>query len=171
MRKMVLMPAALAVLMLAGTTQAQERTKTPSGLPVPRYVSLKFTEVNARSGPSEDHRISWTYERRGLPVEVTAETEMWRRIRDPDGSQAWVHKRTLDGRRTAMVRGAPNAFAPLRRTPEPDAAVVAEVQSNVIGQLEECREGWCRLQVGRREGWIPAASLWGVDPEEARAAS
>jgi SH3-like domain-containing protein len=171
MRKRVLFSAATALAVVSGGALAQDRTKTPSGLPVPRYVSLKFTEVNARSGPSEDHRISWTYGRRGLPVEITAETEMWRRIRDPDGSQAWVHKRTLDGRRTAMVRGAPRAFTPLRRSPEADAPVVAEVQSNVIGQLEECRDGWCRLQVGRREGWIPAASLWGVDPDEARAAS
>ena len=75
---------------------------TPSGLPVPRYVSLKFAEVNARAGPGDDSRLLWVYRAKGLPVQVVAETDEWRRICDPEGGLAWVHKRTTDGRRTVM---------------------------------------------------------------------
>jgi SH3-like domain-containing protein len=69
---------------------------------VPRYVSLKYGEVNARVGPDEAHRLLWIYKAKGLPVQVVAETREWRRICDPEGNLAWVHKRTTDGRRTAM---------------------------------------------------------------------
>src|ERR1700677_4479018 len=96
---------------------------TPSGWPVPRYVSLKFDSVNARSGPSDDHRLLWVFHARGLPVQVIAETEDWRRVCDPDGQVSWVHRRTTDGRRTVM-RTQPGAATMLDR-PGPNGAVTA----------------------------------------------
>ncbi len=91
-----------AALAACAALAADEDRPTPSGLPVPRYVSLKFDEVNARSGPSDDHRLLWVYHVQGLPVQVVAETGEWRRICDPDGGLSWVHERTIDGRRTVM---------------------------------------------------------------------
>src|SRR6516162_10972593 len=86
----------------ASVAQAAQDRPTPSGLPVPRYVSLKFDKVNARSGPGDDHRLLWVYRVRGLPVQVVAETAEWRRVCDPEGQLVWVHKRTTDGRRTTI---------------------------------------------------------------------
>src|SRR6185437_13740592 len=100
-----------------GGGKAAER-QTPSGLPVPRYVSLKFDKVNARAGPGDDHRVLWDYRVRGLPVQVIAETAEWRRICDPDGQLAWVHKRTTDGRRTTI--NMTQAPQPLYRRPKTD---------------------------------------------------
>src|SRR5271167_1431147 len=107
-----------------GAAWADDRDRpTPSGLPVPRYVSLKFDAVNARAGPGDDHRLLWVFHARGLPVQVVAETDEWRRVCDPDGGLSWVHRRTTDGRRTVM-RTQPGPAA-IRLRPRENAPVVA----------------------------------------------
>jgi SH3-like domain-containing protein len=150
----------LAALALAQTGAAPAR-KTPSGLPVPRYVSLKFSEVNARGGPGEDYRLLWTYRTKGLPLQVVAETYDWRRICDPEGSMAWVKRTAVESRRTVM-RAAAEPLT-LRRRPDESAGVAAVLNGRSIASLGDCRGGWCRVSAGRAEGWAPASSLWGVD--------
>lgn len=135
---------------------------TPSGLAVPRYVSLKFAEVNARAGPGDDSRLLWVYRARGLPVQVVAETEEWRRICDPEGGLAWVHKRTTDGRRTVM-RLASEPLA-LRERAKPQAQVNAYLQSRALADLDRCDKGWCKLKAGSRSGWAPQNEVWGTAP-------
>lgn len=148
-----------AVALAAGLGAAPPR-KTPSGLPVPRYVSLKFSEVNARQGPGEDYNLLWTYRSRGLPLQVVAETYDWRRICDPDGSMAWVKRTAIDSRRTVM-RAAREPL-PLRRRATESAAVTAILNGRSIAVLDDCKNGWCQVSAGRAKGWAPASALWGV---------
>ena len=144
-----------------------------SGLPVPRYASLKTDRVNLREGPSKDHRTAWVFQRAGMPVEITAEYETWRRIRDAGGTEGWVLHSLLSGRRTALVmpwaKAGTEPLALYDRTDE-KSAVVAQLQSNVIASVKGCREGWCRLvvvQPGRDiSGYIKQDRLWGVYPNE-----
>ncbi len=136
--------------------------QTPSGLPVPRFVTLKFDEVNGRAGPSRDHPVLWVYRRRGLPVQVVAETENWRRIRDPEGDLSWMHKRTLDGARAVVA----TAETPLRDRAEAGEETVAAAEPGAVLGLDRCLAGWCRLESGDHEGWAQAATLWGVDEED-----
>ncbi len=82
---------------------AKDSATTASGLPVPRYVSLKSDHVNVRAGPTKDNDVAWVYTRSGLPVEITAEFENWRRVRDSEGAEGWVYHSLLSGRRTAVV--------------------------------------------------------------------
>ena len=153
----VLAFAALA----CGALAADEDRPTPSGLPVPRYVSLKFDVVNARSGPSDDHRLLWVYHVKGLPVQVVAEMGEWRRICDPDGSLSWVHERTTDGHRTVMRTQA--GPAAIYRGPRPNAPVVAYLAPRALAAVDRCQKDWCRIHVGRAAGWVQAASVWGAD--------
>ena len=153
---------ALAALALAGLGAAPAR-KTPSGLPVPRYVSLKFSEVNARGGPGEDYKLLWTYRTKGLPLQVVAETYDWRRICDPEGAMAWVKRTAVDSRRTVMYP-APQPLT-LRRRPDSGAGAAAVLNGHSIAGLDDCKDGWCRLSAGRAKGWAPASSLWGVADE------
>jgi SH3-like domain-containing protein len=141
---------------------AASRRRTPSGLPVPRYVSLKFGEVNARGGPGDDYKLLWTYRARGLPLQVIAETADWRRVCDPEGAMAWVHQRTVDTRRTVMRTRA--EALDMRRAPQADAAVAARLAGSSVAVLDQCREGWCKISVGRTQGWIPAGEVWGTAP-------
>lgn len=151
---------ALTFVLLAGPAVAAD---TPSGLPVPRFVSLKFTEVNGRAGPSEQHPVVWQYHLRGLPMQVVAETENWRRVRDPEGELVWMHRRTLDGRRTALV----TAETPLLARAESGAAVKAVAEPGVVVQIRACKGEWRRVAAGDYQGWAPASALWGAGCGEA----
>lgn len=148
----------IAALCLFAPAQAAERT-TPSSLPVPRYVTLKFGEVNARAGPGDDHRLMWVYRARGLPLQVVAETREWRRVCDPRGALAWVHKRTVDGRRTVMGGAAATA---IRAKPKAGSRVVAYLRPRSLAALDRCEKGWCKVKAGRARGWIAARSVWGA---------
>ena len=134
---------------------------TPSGLPVPRYVSLKFGEVNARVGPGDDYPLLWTYHARGLPLMVVAETQDWRRVRDPQGGLAWVKGTGVSSRRTALrAKAAPLA---LRHKPEPDSPISAFLAGRSLAELKKCKDGWCKLKASGKTGWAPQAELWGAD--------
>ena len=91
-RRAWVLAAALALLAAPSVAADKSDRPTPSGLPVPRYVSLKFDTVNARAAPGDDSRLLWVYRQRGLPVQVVAETAEWRRICDPERGLAWVHR-------------------------------------------------------------------------------
>ncbi|MBW6401688.1 hypothetical protein KPL78_27800 [Roseomonas sp. HJA6] len=148
--------------------EPQPSVGSVTSLPLPRFAALRSDEVNLRTGPGTRFPIEWTYQRRELPVEITREFELWRRIRDPDGTEGWVHQSTLMGRRSAIVRGAPGSETPLRRRPEPDAAPVARLRPGVIVRLRQCEAGnpWCEAQTGDYRGYIRRADLWGVLPDE-----
>lgn len=150
---------ALGLACALGEPAAAERA-TPSGLPVPRWVTLKFDKVNARKGPGDDHRLLWVYQARGLPVQVVAETSEWRRICDPDGALVWVHKRTTDGRRSLMnLTGAP---APLLRSPKPKSKPAAYLAPRALAGLTRCDKGWCKVKVEGVSGWVRDGELWGA---------
>jgi SH3-like domain-containing protein len=161
----------LAALLLTGTvfpasagTDKDKERPTPSGLPVPRYVSLKFDQVNARSAPGDDSRLLWVYRAKGLPVQVVAETNEWRRICDPERGLAWVHRRTTDGRRMVM-RLQPQPLALLAK-PQSDGRVKAYLASRALAELDRCnKDGWCKLKAGHADGWAPAAQVWGTAEE------
>lgn len=134
-----------------------------TGLPLPRFVSLRAAEVNLRTGPGIRYPIDWVYHRRGLPVEVIDEFETWRRIRDHEGTTGWVHQSMLDGQRSILVNGEASL---IRRKPEPDAPVVARLEPGVIARLEGCKGDWCRVNVERHAGWLRRGGVFGLYPGE-----
>ncbi len=158
---LILSLLALAACHRGGTGQAR---RTPSGLPVPRYVALKFDQVNARGGPGDDYRLLWVYRAKGLPVQVIAETQDWRRVCDPWGGLAWVKATGVDGRRTAM-RLASQAL-PLLSKPDSSGKVTAYLAGKSVARLGKCGGGWCRLKTHEASGWAPADALWGVDDRQ-----
>ncbi|MBU8540585.1 SH3 domain-containing protein [Falsiroseomonas tokyonensis] len=140
-----------------------------TGLALPRFAALRSDEVNMRVGPSTSYPIEWTFQRRDLPVQIIGEFQLWRRIRDADGAEGWVHSSTLAGRRTALVRPAPTApEATLRRRPEDSASAVARLRPGVIGRIRECEAGapWCEIQVAGHRGYLRRTEIWGVGLEE-----
>ncbi|GGF64209.1 hypothetical protein GCM10011402_15450 [Paracoccus acridae] len=136
-----------------------------TNLPVPRYVSLKGSEGNARRGPSLSHRIDWVFRHAGMPLRVVAEFGHWRRVEDKDGAGGWVHYALLSGVRTALVT---QDMVELRSRPNPDADIVARAEMGAIVRLGECDPGWCRISGGGQRGWVPKTAIWGVDPDEVR---
>jgi len=162
---LLILPLLLAAL--AARALANESIGPSSGLPLPRFVSLKADKVNVHVGPGKSYEVKWRYQRAGLPVEVTGEYENWRRIRDSDGTEGWVYHSLLSGRRTAMVmlRNKEELIA-LHSRPNAESTVTAHLQSGVIGTIKRCNNGWCRLTGEGFDGWLPQVRLWGVYPNE-----
>jgi SH3-like domain-containing protein len=166
----------LSGLILAGATALFARpaaaageiaTGTASGLPVPRFVSLKSDRVNVRGGPNKDQDVRWVYTRAGMPVEITAEFENWRRIRDWEGAEGWVYHSLLSGKRTAVVvPKSKDELVPLYENADAESAVAARLQSGVLGALKSCDGTWCEFAGKNFSGWIRQERLWGAYPNE-----
>ncbi len=158
--------AAATLLAAVATAGVAEELRGPvTNLPMPRFVSLKAAEGNARRGPSLSHRIDWVFKHRAMPLEVTGEYGHWRRVRDRDGAGGWMHYSLLSGARTVIVA---EDMTTLRMKPEIGAAVVAHAEAGVVARLGDCTLDWCRISADGRRGWAPKAALWGVEPGEIR---
>lgn len=138
-----------------------------SGLPMPRFVSLKPDRVNVRGGPTRDNEVMFVYTRAGLPVEITAESDNWRRIRDWEGSEGWVYHSLLSGRRTAVVTPKDKKeLVPLYEKGDSNAPVIARLQAGVLAGIKRCTGSWCRIVGPGFDGWALQEQLWGVYPNE-----
>jgi SH3-like domain-containing protein len=162
------MMTVFAAVAVFATAPARAANDAPtSGLTLPRFVSLKTDRVNVRGGPDKDHDVAWIYTRVGWPVEITAEFENWRRIRDSDGTEGWVYHSLLSGKRTAAVQlKSKTELAALHAKPDAQSPVTAQLQSGVLGSIKQCSEGWCRIAGDDFDGWIEQNRLWGVYPDE-----
>ena len=156
--------ATLGLALMAGAAPAQEEIRgAVTNLPLPRFVSLKTGEGNARRGPGLTHRIDWVFNRAGMPLRLTAEYENWRKIEDAEGVGGWVHYSLLSGARSALVT---DAVMDLRSSPLPDAMVMLQAEAGVIARILECGPAWCRLNLNGEKGWALKTAFWGVTAEE-----
>jgi len=140
-----------------------------TGLPLPRFVPLRSDRVNLRVGPDTRFPVEWRYERRDLPVQVVREHEQWRRIRDVDGTEGWVHQSNLTpNRRTFLVRGNPAGEVVVRRRADAESPAVARLRAGVIGRLRACEEAspWCEVQAQDARGFVLRSEIFGVMPRE-----
>lgn len=154
-----LAPAAVA----AQDQQSAHELGQVTKLPIPRYVSLRASEVNVRRGPGLDYRIDWVFQRAGLPVRIIDEYQNWRRIADSDNAGGWVYHALLTGRRTALVT---DPEAVLRAGPSDTAAVEARAEQGVVAALRQCRPDWCEVEAAGHRGWVRKSAIWGADPDE-----
>src|SRR6476646_2639569 len=148
-------------------TAADGPVGSVSGLPIPRFVSLKSDRVNVRGGPNKDQDVRWVYTRAAMPVEITAEFENWRRIRDWEGAEGWVYHSLLSGRRTAVVVPKNKGeLVPLYESADLKSAVSARLQSGVLGTLRSCNGSWCQFSGKGFDGYVRQERLWGAYPNE-----
>ncbi len=157
----------LCAFALAAASAATEPVGSVTKLPLPRFASLKTDRVNLREGPSKEHATKWVYQRAGLPVEITAEFEVWRRVRDSEGVEGWVLHSLLSGRRTALVTPSKKGeSAKIFVRPSESADLAATLQSGVIVNIRKCDGAWCLVDGDQFKGYIQQLKLWGVYPNE-----
>ena len=164
--------ACVALLILAlpltGAAFATDQANGPrkgSGLPIPRFATLKSDEVNVRTGPGPRYPIDWVFKRKMMPVEIVAEYENWRKIRDWQGASGWVYQGLLTGKRSFII---PAHAASLHKTPALQAEVIAKLEPEVTGEIRSCQGDWCRVKVAGAgvTGWIERTDIWGVYKSE-----
>ena len=145
------------------TAQEAKLTVRGSGLPVPRFVSLKFNEANLRAGPGNEYPVLWQYRQAGLPLLVDAEFGVWRKVRDADGTTGWMHGAGLSLRRMAFIH---EGVAKIYQQDNSESGVVAVAEKNALLELESCPKNWCRVTTDTVKGWVQRTAIWGVLKDE-----
>lgn len=135
-----------------------------TGLPLPRFVSLRSNEVYLRSGPGTRYPVRWVYKRQNLPVEVIQEFDTWRKIRDQDGAEGWVHQTLLTGRRHAVIIA--DADVKAFKSADEDARATMRLENGAIGKITSCAEKWCELSASGYKGWVEKKYIWGIYEDE-----
>ncbi|HWB48777.1 MAG TPA: SH3 domain-containing protein [Stellaceae bacterium] len=130
---------------------------------LPRFAVLHADKVNLRAGPGDRYPIQWVYLRKDWPVEIIAQFDHWRRVRDWEGTEGWVHEKMVTNRREVIVTGGIRA---IRQAPDHNGPLVARAEPGVMAKLLECRGDWCRIEAGDRTGWVQRSDIWGVSPNE-----
>ena len=153
----------VGAVMGGGVQAFASSTSSSSGLPLPRFVSVRSDEANVRSGPGARYPVQWVLLRRNMPVEVIGEYENWRKIRDWQGTEGWINQALLSGRRFVVIYPTDTV---LRMSPDTIASPVARLGSGVIARVSSCRASWCEVQVNEIEGWVNKESIWGAYPDE-----
>lgn len=150
--------AAAALLVLAASPAAAQDKKTPY------WASIASGKAMMRTGPGRNYPGTWLYQRRDLPVRVLKVYPDWRLIEDPDGEKGWMLVTLLSDRRTAIVRpGAPRA---VRQSPGLGGRVRYLAEAGVVGRIDKCGGGYCRIEIGNKQGYIAVGDIWGVGPDE-----
>jgi len=139
-------------------------TAIPQNLSVPRFVTIKFSEVNARTGPMQDCPIEWVFVKKGEPVEVVAEYDQWRQIRDIHSEGGWVHANVISGKRSVVVIAKDTTA--LLSAPGKYDQIVANLAPQIRCDLDKCKNDWCSISCKSYKGWIAKKFLWGVYPDE-----
>lgn len=133
-------------------------------LPLPRFASMRSDKIYARTGPGTRYPIKWIYQQDNLPIEIVQEFDTWRKVRDIDGEEGWVHQSLLSGKRY-VIQNSGQAL-PMQKSPDEDARAVALIESGAVLSVDSCENNWCEVSATGFEGWIPADSLWGVYENE-----
>jgi SH3-like domain-containing protein len=149
--------AGMTMVMLAAPAAAQD--KQP-----PYWASIASGQAMTRTGPGKNYPGVWLYQRRDLPVRVVKKYETWRLIQDPDGAQGWMLVTLLSDRRSAIVK--PGEPRPVRLKSVEGSKVRYLAQPGVVGRIDKCASGWCRIAIGNREGYVHTSDLWGVGENE-----
>lgn len=151
-------------LLFSSPALAYDNPFRSTDLPLPRFVSLGKEEVNVRTGPGQSYPIKWVFHHQNLPVEIILEYGSWRKIRDYEGAEGWIHKILLSGRRYGIVQSPDPSL--LRRSPSFDGVTVAKLSPYVVARIHQCRDLWCEIKTGSYTGWIERKNIWGVYENE-----
>ena len=162
--------ASFIILPHAIETSNAQSTTGKTGLPVPRFVSLKSGKANMRVGPGAKYQVDWLYMKKGLPMEIIQEFDNWRKVRDAEGNEGWMLHSLLSGKRTAIINpweeNKTKGMANLKSKPDPASSTIARIEPGVIGKIDYCEENFCHLTLGNKDGYVSKDNVWGVYPDE-----
>lgn len=169
--------AIAALALVGGSAPVTWAAEGPSGLPLPRFVTTRSNPINVRIGPGTKYGVAWVYVRAGTPVEIIQEFDTWRKIRDVDGSEGWLHQNLLQGKRAGLVapwKPAGESVALLKGRDD-ESGVRAWLGPNFRVDIKECDGSWCEVVATSHpanastqtyDGYLHQTDLWGVYKDE-----
>ena len=144
-RRGLVIVALVLPALFVGSAFAQS-DNNPSGLPLPRFATTRSDPINVRVGPGTDYDIAWVFLKAGQPVEIVQEFDTWRKIRDVEGAEGWVHQSLLSGNRAAFVapwrEGDPVA---LKSRGSEASSVRAWLATGMLVTVSKCDGTWCAV--------------------------
>ena len=155
---------AVVAVAVGSVAEAQNRqvARTTEG-PVVRFGSLRADDVNVRAGPGVRYPVKWKFVQRNMPVQIIAEFDTWRKIRDWEGAEGWVHRAMLSSRRSVILVDSGQT---LRKAADDEAPAVARLSPGIVATIARCKRDWCSVGVQGYEGWIKRLNVWGLYPGE-----
>ena len=163
-RTLVIAAAAAVVLAVAATLFYAARDRQADGdRPPSRFVTVKADKANVRAGPGKRYPVRWVFVQPGIPVEILAEYENWRQIRDWEGQEGWIHAAMLSRKRSVIVTGEKRT---LYRRADAASPPVVTLKPGIVAEIEDCNEEWCRVEVRNNRGWLRRGEFWGIEPGE-----
>lgn len=163
-RNLIAAAGALAVFgLVAFVIQAAYSRRAANDAPPSRFVTVKAEKANVRAGPGKRYPVRWIFTQPGVPVEIVAEYDNWRQIRDWEGQEGWIHVAMLSRKRSIIVTGESRT---LYRRADDNSPPIAALAPGVIADIEDCTKDWCRVEVRNRRGWLRRGGFWGLDPDE-----
>ncbi|MGJ8528732.1 SH3 domain-containing protein [Maritalea sp.] len=176
LRKLIALISMCCGMIFTSIVPAWAQNVGASGLPLPRFASLGSSKINVRHGPGQKYDVAWVFVQNGLPIEIIQEFDAWRKVRDSEGAEGWIHKTLLSGRRTALVKpwlASTDEITNIYTRPDPASPMRAILQPQVLVTIDKCENSWCEVS-GRFKpdanadknqnfsGWISQSTLWGV---------
>lgn len=135
-----------------------------TGLPLPRFVSISSDKAYVRSGPAPRYPVKWVYKKAGLPIEITQEFDVWRKVKDINGDEGWINRALLSDRRSVIVKA--DEAVEMRERSGDDSRVMARLEPGVVALLSKCDPQWCQVSAGGFSGWVERKVLWGIYARE-----
>jgi SH3-like domain-containing protein len=164
-RRTIVIIAAAAIILVAGALlyNAVRTRQADDARPPSRFVTIKPDKANVRSGPGKHYPVRWIFVQAGIPVEIMAEYENWRQIRDWEGQEGWIHAAMLSRKRSVIVTGENRT---LFRHADAASPPVVTLKPGIVAQIEDCNAEWCRIEVRNNRGWLRRGEFWGIEPGE-----
>lgn len=128
------------------------------------FMSIKSSEVNARKGPGVNYPILYNYEYKWLPVKILASYDNWRKIKDLEGDESWIHLSFLSKKRTVILSSKTPVY--LYKSNSSSSIIVAKIMPKVVMSLKSCNKSWCKVTAKNVTGYIMASNIWGLNKDE-----
>ncbi|MBU0799517.1 MAG: hypothetical protein KKA05_00800 [Alphaproteobacteria bacterium] len=168
MKNIIVILMAVLLFSLGTVPQAGAQDAVPSfrdtALKLPRWAALQGEKTYVRAGPGLKYPIKWIFKKQGLPVEIVQEFDSWRKIRDYEGGEGWVHQSLLTGARMVMVKS--DMLVPMRDGASGDERMIARLEPQVVAAIDRCTPAWCRVETNGFRGWVQRNFLWGIYEDE-----
>jgi SH3-like domain-containing protein len=163
--RILVIAAAVVIVIAVAVTMlyAARGPRADDERPPSRFVTVKAGKANVRAGPGKRYPVRWVFVQSGIPVEIMAEYESWRQIRDWEGQEGWIHAAMLSQKRNIIVTGEKRT---LYRRADATSPPVALLEPGIIAEIEDCNEEWCRVEVRNNRGWLRRGEFWGIEPGE-----